>query len=259
MNDEQTTRINNNSGGIFGSPMSIQNTQSSPLAQDEKTEEIDSLNDVFSGTQPSVSDDFSFIADDANLRQDSLETKNSFEENKKDLENLGMTVVDGVKIPETNIFDTESSFSINPQKGTVPEANQPMFRGVQVPQTVATNEIQDPIQDTVETKDLEKDFSDTFSVHPEHEQALEQVSLDAEEQKLQNMYDKLKEKADHEKVLLKKELENLKKEKEKIGARLDSVKEIEAVAAKIQEKLQNLKKIDNDIDDLEKKAQESLQ
>jgi|GEM_PF-1635293 len=251
MNDDQTTPTNNNSGGIFGSPMNMQNTQSTPIAQDEKAENEQIVSDTFStpvNDKNLVSDSFALPTEE-NKKDSVVEENNTtLEEEKHELQDLGMTVVDGQPSQETNIFDSNSSFPVSQEKKSEESTD-----------TKEDSIVTKALPEIVETKDLEKDFSETFSVDSDSEQVLEEVSLDVEEEKLKKMHDKLKEKADHEKTLIKKELEDLKKEKEKIGKRLETVKELESLASSIQEKLQSLEKIDNDIDSLEKKAQASLQ
>lgn len=160
--------------------------------------------------------------------------KTDFEE----LESLGVTVVnEAVKPQNTTVFDANSQFK-----------NTQTIQGVPLKQVT-----------TMDTQELEKDFSETFSERSFATSSKDSIDLlDQEEQKLKKLHVELKARAEQKKQKVKEGLEKLKKEKELLGKELQEIKEIEEIATKIAEKIQNLEQIDTELDDIEKRARAEL-
>lgn len=254
---QNTTPNSSDDGGIFGASMNFTNPTSSQInvTQDVSEEKhADDTKDIQNTQTPkNAFDAMLFNAQQSNdtavnLSSDPAQQQKSIknplvpenqkdEDEEKELEKLGVQVVE--KTPQThntNVFDSASAF--NPQN-VQKKSNMPV----------------------VETKDLEKDFSETFNTGPSVLSINSQETDDAlekEEQKLKKLHQELKNKAGEKKQKVREGLENLKKQKEILGKELQEIKEIEEVAAKIYEKIQHLEQIDTELDDIEKRAQEEL-
>lgn len=243
MSDTEQSTNQNNDGGIF-TPLSFsdaQNQTSQPVqTQDPEIKEETGL-DFGDGEMVSIQPQVPVF-----------ETKvpTPIGETKKD-DSLGVTFIDEEKQtpPEKNIFSSDSSFKEKEMEavGITP---------VQTP-TQASSESQPK---PVETKDLEDDFSKTFSTPiGTHEESAGSDPLAIEEAKLRKLHKELKDKAGAKKIVVKERLEKLKQEKESLGKELEDIKELEGIASKIEEKLKSLETIDSEIDSLEAKAKEELQ
>lgn len=282
MNDQQQTPQNNNSGGIFGSPLmtnqvagSVNNSSNQNTTQDESNSIPLSISDLGLSDQinnqeknvEAPTSDFpvpenqnnEVVEEQQELKPSDQNQEVPHSQNSTDqLKDLGVTVVDDQidSSHKTNVFDQNSSFAS--QSGI--ENNSSVVVDSELQDTSKDiNQKEDDQDKNLETKDLEADFSEAFGGDDsEVHQEIEDVSLDDEERKLQSTYDKLKEKADAEKILIKKDLEKLKEEKEQIGKRLEKVKEIENIALKIKDKIESLKTLDQDIDSLEERAHQQI-
>lgn len=279
-NTNQTQDQNaSDSGGIFGSFMASNaiptDTQTQQMSdQSSATQQIASNN--VSQNSSVVSDFDSVVAGDANIipptqsqndlsvsqtktsetqrpfssagfefgsshTQDSVSTphaKENQDPDMKELESFGVTVVDDTsKKPNVTVFDANSQFK-DTQTTQAPAQKQAAL---------------------VDTQELEKDFSNTFSTSSVSNDTNSSVdALGQEEQKLKDLHSQLKARANEKKQIVKEGLERLKKEKETLGRELQEIKEIEEIATKISEKIKHLEEIDDELDDIEKQAQQEL-
>lgn len=241
MNDTNSQQ-NNNEDGIFGSPLnfSTNTTQTTQGVTEEKevdkeTEKTDTFIDQSKKTETET-------------------------ENPEDIISMGVTFVDDSKpvVPEKNIFSQDSSF-----KNKEIDAIQTIINPAPVEQSIKkeTQILTPENTQNFDTKDLEKDFSETFhtTISPSDSSSPESDPISLEQEKLHRLYKELKEKATSKKIIVKERLEKLKLEKETLGKELEDIKEIEAIAQKLEEKLKALKVIDTEIDSLEAQAQQELQ
>lgn len=233
MNDDNNVTTNlqqntndNNGQGIFGTPLTF------PQEKQVNQEGISQVSTIAPENPLS-------ITNDASSEQEVIPPED-------DLVSMGVTFVgDDSELPAKNIFSADSSFR-EKEENAVQEIVKNQFS----PQKE---------ENPVETKDLEEDFSKTFSTPIETPTLAEEDHLRMEEEKLRRLYKELKDKAGKKKVVVKERLEKLRIEKESLGKELESIKDIEAIAQKIEEKLKSLEVIDNEIDSLEDQARQELQ
>lgn len=255
MSDQTNTTTNNDSGGIFGIPLNTSSNTNNSAVQNQQDDQ--------SGMGQSTIPANPVVDSDENLSSqnqsnpivqspDPIQNQNSEEDT---FAKMGLDVVDeNDQAKPSNIFSPDSKFREKEQSeiGAQTQTSEP------APVLQNTQKQTENTSDDVDTQELEKDFSNTFSDSHSKEAVLPEISLDSEEEKLRTIHAKLIDKASLEKRAIKEELEKLKQQKEAIGARLEAVKELEEVAAKIQEKLQNLEQIDSDLDSIEQQAKSKL-
>lgn len=164
----------------------------------------------------------------------------------------GVTFMDDAMLQpaEKNIFNSDSSFKQKEMESVknIIQSNIP-------PQ----QDMVEPTNPPVETKDLEEVFTKTFNTPLQTLSSKENDPILLEEEKLRHLHKELKDKASSKKIVVKERLEKLKIEKESLGKELEDIKELEAIAGKIEEKLKSLETIDTEIDSLEKQAIQELQ
>jgi len=243
MNDENNTSVNNedSSGGIFGSTPLIMQSQTNQTSNDSQKDESQKSDD----TQVIDSEEIITVPSEPTTPVPEA-TQNTLK-NKEELSSMGVTFVDETPQEEKNIFSKDSSFKEKEQEQII------AIKPVETPKSEAVQ--------AVETKDLEADFSQTFNTPIISSTAISDEGGDAlglEEQKLKRLYSELKDKASKKKIIVKERLEKLRVEKEALGKELEDIKEIEALATTIDEKLKNLQAMDTELDSIEKKANEEL-
>lgn len=257
MDENQNTNQNSSdNGGIFGSSINFSNpaTSQNPTQQNtnqkdgvEVSEEVrndlsEALNNPLGAASNPAKQELQEKKPVAQVSQadfsaDTLNESRKTEE--KELQDLGVTVINPQEVRhDTNVFDATSHFN---------------------PVNIEKSEIKKQFNDKLETQDLEKDFSETFrSDNLSTIKSPKDNALDQEEQRLKKLHTELKNKAQEKKQFVKEGLERLKKEKESLGRELQEIKEIEEVAAQIYEKIKHIETLDDELDTLEKKAQEEL-
>ena len=190
-------------------------------------------------------------------------TENNIQKEKaneiEELKNFGVDVLDEEKRhSESNFFSAKKE---TPKKSffdkpiVIGENNNAQDSSGSGSLTENSKE-KEEIQNPVDTKDLEKDFSDTFTSIESHEEHV--GSLESEERRLKDLHQKLTKKAEDKKHLVKQKLEQLKKEKEMLGKELEAIKELEQTASQIEEKLQTIHQIDTELDSIEDRARQEL-